>query len=83
MVAGVPAEWAAAIRACLERNPARRPQSAGEVEQMLRGVASTGRPISRRAAIAMAAGGAAAVAGLPLVFHHRTRTVAPECQTAL
>src|ERR1035438_4396654 len=83
LVAGVPAEWAAAIRACLERNPARRPQSAGEVEQMLRGVASTGRPISRRAAIAMAAGGAAAVAGLPLVFHQRTRTVAPECQTAL
>jgi hypothetical protein len=28
----------------------------------------------------MAAGGAAAVAGLPLVFHHRTRTVVPEAK---
>lgn len=75
-----PAEWAAAIHACLERNPSNRPRSASEVEQLLRGEGGPRRRFSRRSAIGATLGLAATAAGLQLATRNRARPVAPEAK---
>ncbi len=76
----VSAEWAAAIEACLARDPARRPRSVEEAGRILRGEARGRRRLSRRKVLATAGAATVAAAGAALVWTLRTPTVPPEAR---